>query len=82
MPKYSWDGKFLEDDEDCRGLNEDDVIYAILENAKSKISDGEYDFRPGIFRKVIKLATHLYCTNKGSRTSWKTLTYGPRQKNG
>ena len=65
LPKYSWDGKFLEDDEDGRGLNEDDVIYAILEKAKSKISNDECDFRQGIFRKVIKLATHLYCTDKG-----------------
>ena len=65
LSKFPWDGKFLEDDENGRGLTEDDVIYAILEKAKSKIQDGEYNFMLGIFRKVIKLATHLYCTNKG-----------------
>lgn len=62
---YPWGGKFLEDDENGRGSNEDDVIYAILEKAKSKMSNDECDFRQGIFRKVIKLATHLYCTDKG-----------------
>lgn len=61
---YPWDGKFLEDDENGRGLTEDDVAYAVLEKAKSKIQDGDYNFMPVIFRKVIKLATHLYCTDK------------------
>ena len=66
LSKCPWDGKFLEDDENGRGLTEDDVIYAILEKAKSKMPDGEYDLRKGIVSgKVIKLATHLYCTDKG-----------------
>ena len=66
LSEFQWDGKFLEDDKYGRGLTEDDVIYAVLEKAKSKMPDGEYDLRKGrVSGKVIKLATHLYCTDKG-----------------
>jgi len=66
LSEFPWDGKFLEENEYERGLTEDDAIYAILEKAKSKMPDGEYDLRKGIvIGKVIKLATHLYCTDKG-----------------
>ena len=66
LSEFQWDGKFLEDDKYGRGLTEDDVIYAVLEKANSKMPDGEYDLRKGIVSgKVIKLATHLYCTDKG-----------------
>ncbi len=66
LSEFPWDGKFLEDDEYSRGLSEDDFIYAVLKKAESKMSDSEYDLRKGIVSgKVIKLATHLYCTDKG-----------------
>ena len=66
LSEFQWDGKFLEDDKYGRGLTEEDVIYAVLEKPKSKMPDGEYDLRKGIVSgKVIKLATHLYCTDKG-----------------
>ena len=75
---YPWDGKFIEDDENGRGSNENDVIYAILEKAKSKMSDGEYDLRKGIVSgKVIKLATHLYCTDKGIKDISEDLDIWP-----
>jgi hypothetical protein len=38
----------------------------VLEKAENKMPGGEYALRKGIvIGKVIKLATHLYCTDKG-----------------
>lgn len=78
--EFPTDGQPLDGLSDQRGTTEDDIVYAILEKAKTLIPEEEYELRKKIFiLKALRMATSHYCKKRNIKDYSKFIEFFPSE---